>query len=254
MKAYAYIFATLLLSPLWGCAIQYSAEPITARVVDAETKQPIEGVNIVAHWQLEGGLEGGNNVGQMMVMEAVTDANGKFSFPAWGPKEMPIGLPWYHANARLKNMDPEILLFKSGYESLRLLNSKPLDKIKDKTPFVRTSDWNGKMVEMKRFRGSLKEYAENLDRAGNGLMGSLYYATAFEYCADPLEGKGCTGRGICEWKNIPLMIVAIGKQTKMFETANIHRSTFYDRLRSSEKHMREKGCGSVNEFLREHEK
>src|SRR5690348_13390482 len=79
------LLSVLILS-LQACttsATYYSAEPITAWVVDAETKQPLAGVNVVAHWQLEGGLEGGNNIGQMMVMEAVTDTAGKFSFPAW---------------------------------------------------------------------------------------------------------------------------------------------------------------------------
>src|SRR3990172_3705709 len=80
--------------PLTACALvslKYSAEPIEARVVDAETKQPLEGVIVTANWELvEGTLAGGPRVlGQMMVMEAVTDANGRFSFPALGPKINP---------------------------------------------------------------------------------------------------------------------------------------------------------------------
>ena len=99
----------ILLSPLQGCAaLQYSADPIEAWVVDAETNQPIEGAIVVAHWELKGGLEGGNVMGQVMVMEAVTDDKGKFNFPAWGPK-------WHIGWGGLGDSDPELLLFKSGY-------------------------------------------------------------------------------------------------------------------------------------------
>jgi hypothetical protein len=36
---------------LTGCTV-YSADPITATVVDADTGAPIEGVNVVAAWEL----------------------------------------------------------------------------------------------------------------------------------------------------------------------------------------------------------
>ncbi len=254
MKNIVYPLLLALLLPLSACATKYSAEPIQAWVVNDETSQPMEGVVVVAHWQLEGGLEGGSNAGQMMVMEAVTDATGKFSFPGWGPKEVPSGLAIYDSNARLKNMDPEMLLFKSGYENLTLQNDRPFSELGRKEPYVRTSVWNGKTIRMKKFKGTLKEYADYLDRGGDGLMGILYKATATQYCKSRLENKGCSGNGACEWRNIPQMIVAIGKQTKIFEVANIRRGTFYDRLKSSETYMVEKGCGSVNAFLSEHEK
>ncbi|NIR44012.1 MAG: hypothetical protein GWN83_08465, partial [Gemmatimonadetes bacterium] len=52
--------------------ITYSAEEIEARVVDAGTKEPLEGVIVTANWQLVGGWEGHTPKGQMKVMETVT--------------------------------------------------------------------------------------------------------------------------------------------------------------------------------------
>ena len=48
----------LLTSALWAVAgnadaLSYSAKPIRATVVDAETGQPIEGVIVNAYWHLE---------------------------------------------------------------------------------------------------------------------------------------------------------------------------------------------------------
>ena len=69
-----------------GTLLTYSADPITAYVVDQETGAPIEGANVAAGWELEGGRSGIQTVGWFKFMEAVTDAEGKFSLPGWGPE------------------------------------------------------------------------------------------------------------------------------------------------------------------------
>lgn len=70
-----------------GLTFYYSADPIEAKVIDAETKQPLEGVTVVAHWELVYGTPGGSSpAGQLTAMEAVTDHDGKFHFPGWGLK------------------------------------------------------------------------------------------------------------------------------------------------------------------------
>lgn len=233
----------LLLS---SCTTRYSAEPIEAWVVDAETKQPLAGVNVVAHWQLEGGLEGGANLGQVMVMETVTDGNGKFGFPAWGPKEVPKYDEWWYSNARLTNLDPELLLFKSGYTPMRLFNSKTMEQRGSKGPELRTSDWNGKTIGMERFKGSLEAYADRL----SSLNISLEQVAFLRHAELP--------RDECKWKRIPLMIIAMGKENVMLKDKGIRYrfgSAYEDLLSaSSEKYFAEKGCGSSVEFLREHEK
>ena len=61
----------------------YSAEAISGRVIDEETKQPVQGMVVVALWELVGGMEGGSILGAARVLETVTDEEGQFHFPAW---------------------------------------------------------------------------------------------------------------------------------------------------------------------------
>jgi hypothetical protein len=238
-----FILVTLIL-PLQACATNYSAEPIQAQVVDSETKQPLAGVNVVANWQLEGGLEGGTNLGQMMVMETVTDSAGHFRFPAWGPKAMPSGYPLEYQNARLKNMDPQLLLFKSGYSYLALYNHKTAKQMGGKEPYVRTSDWNGKTIELREFKGNLEDYAAEFSFLENRLddVAILDYAELPQY--------------ECKWKEIPLMIIAVDREGARLKASKVRYqfSTVYEQLLSSEKYYSEKGCGSVKEFFRKYEK
>ncbi|MEO6928236.1 MAG: carboxypeptidase-like regulatory domain-containing protein [Casimicrobiaceae bacterium] len=84
-------FATLLclcalLSGCWGAT--YSGPGWSGRVVDVETGGAIEGAIVVARWELEG--YGGNFAGWLFVAEAVTDQDGIFRFPAWGPLKSPV--------------------------------------------------------------------------------------------------------------------------------------------------------------------
>lgn len=157
-----YSFTTLLwllsvLGTLPACAspLMYSAEPIEARVVDAETKKPVEGVVVTANWQLFHSTVGGRVPGsQLMVAETVTDKEGRFAFPAWGPK---LALSGY-----LDNYDPQLLLFKSGYEYRRLGN--PVSSVTDHST-TRRSQWNGRTIEMKKFTGTPKEWLRTLEHS-----------------------------------------------------------------------------------------
>jgi len=137
------LFSFGFLPFLAGCvsAFTYTAEPMTAVVIDAETKKPLEGVVVVANWQLESGTPAGSlEVGQLMVMEAVTGPDGKFTFPGFGPKTV-----W---NRYLVDRDPQLLLFKPGYEYQRLFNPYSSDWAL-RTRKVRRSAWDGKVIELK---------------------------------------------------------------------------------------------------------
>lgn len=205
-----------LCLPLSACAITYSAEPIEAWVVDAETKQPIEGVIVTANWQLEEGTLGGNVLaGQLMVMETVTDKNGKFAFPGWGPK---LAL-----SSHLVNRDPQLLLFKSGYEYRGLQNTFIVDYNKGS---LRRSEWNGKRIEIKKFKGGLEEYAEHLS----------LFKTDISFIIDDN----------CSWKNIPRMLIAMTQQSKFFKQSGIFALYSVDEYLPVD----EKNCGSVKEFFR----
>src|SRR6185312_6211859 len=93
----------------------YSAPAIEATVVDAETHRPLEGVNVVAHWVVRYGQLGEMHYHYVAfkLMEAVTDANGRFHFPAWGPEATPLSLGLF---ATMSSRDPDIIFFKSDYQ------------------------------------------------------------------------------------------------------------------------------------------
>ena len=86
------VLGVLLWSPRsFGAFFFYSAEAVEGWVVDSVSGKPIEGVIVVAHWQLKSGFEGGTPVNELTIVETLTDPSGHYSFPAWGPKFALVG-------------------------------------------------------------------------------------------------------------------------------------------------------------------
>jgi hypothetical protein len=149
----------MMVTSLTGCGF-YSAEPITARVVDAETGLPLEGVNVVAAWRIEGGMNYGDTVGYMNVMETVTDKSGRFHFPGWGPR------PNTHTG-KVRLEAPGLMFFKSGYRYEAVENQGDLLGF---APSEMKSSWDGEVIAMKRFRGTAKEYEASLLPLGGDIF------------------------------------------------------------------------------------
>ena len=217
--------------PFSACAmpLTYSAEPMEARVIDVDTKQPLEGVIVTANWQLEEGTFGGNvPAGQLMVMESVTDKEGKFSFPAFGPKRAPKG--------HLVDRDPQLLLFKSGYEYQRLNNPYSSDRKMRLRP-VRRSDWHGKTIEMKLFKGAVGKYAERFKDFNRELDSII--------SQEPED---------CYWKKLPHTISAMMQERRILEQKGARYPFSIDqRLSISDEYFRKKGgseCGSPKDFIK----
>ncbi len=215
-----------LLPSLSACADRYpptySAEAISATVIDADTRKPLAGVVVTANWQLLGGMEGNYPVGQLEVLETVTDANGRFHFPAWGPKKRIKGY--------LREDDPQLLLFKPGYEYRRLANEVSSRINYDS---VRRSVWNGKVIELKRFGGTGEGYAEHVYR----LDGNLDRMRDGEQC---------------EWKSIPRMLVALHHMRERFDAEGIKVPGWQigARIRKVIDVGNQKQCGSAQEYFR----
>lgn len=209
-----------LLPPAFaGCVHRsYAAKPITTRVVDAETKQPIQNVIVVAFWGLE--TEHGT-AAELMLLETATDRSGTFHFPAWGPRTAPIG--------ELLNDDPAILLFKDGYKSEVVHNPFRGVNIPER---IRSFYYDGKDVEMHKFVGTPKDWAMHLE-----------WFTIF--INEATEGQ-------CEWRKIPRLITALGRDREELDAAGIGVGNYYDYLVGNEAHQISEGCGSVRKFLREH--
>jgi hypothetical protein len=211
-----------LAIPVPGLSFVYSAKEIEGWVIDAESKQPLEGVNVVAHWVLSFGMEGGQQT-DLMLMETVTDKSGRYYFPAWGPEPVPAGLPW---EARMKNQDPAIIFFKSGY-AWNGVSNKGIWPNPDYGSPVRTSDWNGKTIELKKFQGDLKQYGSFT----NGVLTGVSY-------------------GRCDWKKIPRMIVTLTRESQRLKQQKIFHS--FPTIDQFEMNAARHNCGSVQEFFREY--
>jgi hypothetical protein len=161
------ISALLVLTTLGACgASRYSAEPTHAWVVDKTTGKPIEGVVVVAYWELRWGFEGGS-VLDMKILEASTDSQGHFSIPGWGPESIPRAAGF---GARMRNNDPRLFFFHPGYSYKGLQNSDLRVSNEALDLPVRKSEHTGKRIELTAlraddFRGrerSLSEYLMNL--------------------------------------------------------------------------------------------
>lgn len=85
-----------------GAPDEYIIEDVKARVVDSESGEPIEGAVVVGQWYTIQPRH------YLKITEAVTDKNGEFVIPGWGPIKRP-------KPACLFADDPLIKIFKSGY-------------------------------------------------------------------------------------------------------------------------------------------
>ena len=227
MKKAAGMGLALLATSLTACATSYSAKPMTAKVVDADTGEPLEGVNVVAHWMMEDPVAA-RGQGDLELMEAVTDRNGEFRFPGWGPKAIPSDT---YPGTRLTNQDPAIIFFKSGYRSFGVHNDTHSSMLRDPSdmgPPVRDSQWDGKAIKLEKFKGDLKSYGSWTSHVLTGISYSH-----------------------CEWKKMPRMVAALIR-----EGDRLRKLGAYDWLPSISDFERpsEDKCGSVQDFLREYMK
>ena len=232
LAKFRYVIFAMSLLPLSSCAsLLYSAKPIQAWVIDAETGKPLEGVIVTANWQLEGGIEGGNPVGQVMIMETVTDKNGRFYFPGWGPKLRSM-------EGKLKTESPQILMFKSGYSYVALSNKLTMEALRGELEYPLRSDWDGKKVRMERFKGALDEYAQNIYDLSSNIDSVIDLS------------KGAKD---CYWKQIPRMLVALNNMSLSFEAQGVKLKGWRggQRITRIEDIPSDSHCGSsVQEFFR----
>lgn len=86
----------------------YSKPEFRGRVIDSETKQPMEGVVVVVlynKWEFSG--PGGGNTFPMDAREMLTDKNGDFYFPAYRTMIGPLS----------RSSEVSFIIFKPGYLS-----------------------------------------------------------------------------------------------------------------------------------------
>lgn len=152
----------------------YQAAPITGQVVDKETGKPVEGVHVAVYWQLYdnsvlGGLGGRVVTDVMGVSETVTDKDGYYHIPGWGPE--------YVAGDYLGEESPMIGFYKTGYEFKEVYNSNMTltvnkDYISERYEYskeetekgdIYKSNWDGVKIEIEKESSGIKDIISNLD-------------------------------------------------------------------------------------------
>lgn len=214
------LVAVLAWLPLSGCATVYHAEAIEGWVVDAETNEPLEGVIIVANWELRHPISAAP-IAQVQIYETVTDRNGRYSFPAWGPKAVAT-------SGYMGGNSPGLWLFKPGYKARGYSN------LYSETMGTTSFFYNKKTLKLERFTGTPAEYAEDLSMLSSDLWG-IGHAHG-----DP-----------CGWKSFPKMLRALDSQEAEFRRAGVVQGTVVSGLRSNDANLRAAGCGSVDEGIKQ---
>lgn len=174
-----------LIAPHRANALSYSAEPISAQLIDAETREGLSDVVVLVMWRLEDA--GGGAAPLIRFAEAVSDASGRFTFQGWGPQVVPSapdGRLW-----RLNSEQPVLVAFKPGYLFGVVSNeweSSSLGNVGWTGSPVRRSVWSGRQIQLRRFDGEKQQYLNLL----SGVAWQL-----------PLQG--------CRWAEIPQFTAAL---------------------------------------------
>ena len=228
MKTLTFFIAISLLALLAGCST-LSAAPVTARVVDADTGEPLAGVAVMASWELhEGSLYGHSpGCGAIDVEGAVTDANGEFHILGWGPITV-------YGSCDMRGDNPSLILFKPGYD-FEGMNNVPLNPVE--TVVVSRSRYDGKSIKLHR--------AADMD---------LKRKDVHSYAWDFSSLNDVIGRYVfadCNWKKIPDMLRAIYIQDQGFGTYQEFDNTITARLIRDDAAWQKAApeCGSPKAFI-----
>ena len=214
------LMALLALVSLPACATSYSALPISARVVDADSNEPL--ADVFEYLLPEISERRGS--GTFEFAETVTDGSGEFRFPGWGPKAVPQDTP---GRAFMSPNNPTIALFKPGY--LYDVRNNPwesayLDERYYVGDPVRHSTWNGKVIRLKRKGGDTGSYVARLQNPG-GLPGGIN----------------------CNWERIPRMLSALVREGERLRAINISNRILT--LSDIERDASRSNCRPVKEVL-----
>lgn len=189
-----FILACVATLPACATPLTYSAKEIRGQIVDAETNQPIDGAVVVAQWVLfHIGPGHGGHKSRIHIHETVTDKDGHYAIPAWGPKAR---LPM----TELHDRDPEILIFKSGYEPMTVSN-RLVSTVRSDS--LRVSEWDGRVIQLKRIsdQENLERYAHRVNSFYSGLVENM--------------------RNDYEWKKYPRMATAVYKEYQLLKAKGL---------------------------------
>lgn len=169
---------------LGACATPYFAKEIRGKVVDADSGEPLGGVNVVAKWDYHSPVTGHGST-FLYLTETVTGDDGSYVIPSLGPTLLPPLANFWGGH------DPRMLIFKREYAPAFLSNDlvSP-ENIHKRKPPVGDTKWNGQTIKLKKWQGSLERYWDELSSLCNEL---------------PHNTKQ-------EWRQYPHILLAIKKE------------------------------------------
>lgn len=225
----------LLTFSLEACALPptvYKSEPAEAWVVDAVTGKPIEGAIVIAHWEMSvHGQKVTDDLYSPKIIETVTDSNGHFVIPGWGPEKVCCGF--------MDESDPAILIFKPDYEGFGYSNSYSyiVDDPKDRTHY-----WNGAHFKLQPYQGNYEgeQGKKDFDHFENFSDGQIVF------------GFLTVRPKRCDWKLIPKFLSAIKQQSAIFSAHGYKDySSVIQYLEQNDSNSSDifRDCGSPKKFL-----
>jgi hypothetical protein len=223
---------------------EYSAEPIEAWVIDGKTKQPIEGVIVLAVWQMEGGPI-------MEVMETLTDAKGRFYFPGWGPRPVPPDTPSY---AHFGRDDPRMYFYEQEYSVRGAANSAYwLTSHEHTHRSVRYSEVNGDKIDMWRIKAKPDSWNSNI--LSNNLIEWKVEGGMEEWASNRLILTNLVGyimgKEPCLWTRVTKMAIALSNENELLRKSGKHYNSFMLKERIGDEIKQTPGCPSPEEFFKE---
>lgn len=154
---------------------------IEARVTTVDGK-PLTGAIVDVNWNIEGPWNGAS-LGQLAVAEAVTDADGKFEIPAWGPR--------FNFHGAIRVDEPTTRIFKAGYTPLTIKNYEDVPmRPADRVIVFRLQNQS---IALAPFTGSVREYESSLLALQDDLR-AVYGSNSGEDCI---------------WKRTPRLLLAL---------------------------------------------
>lgn len=228
--------------PSYADPLVYFAKDIRGQVVDDVSGEPLEGVIIVAQWELVREvipfLVNESYGDTLKIIEVVSDKEGKYLIPGWGPIPRPL---FFH----LEEGDPSIEFFKSGYYPNGASNEVRSQYSRNS---IRRSQWDGKTVRLRKFSGQPQEYIEQDGRFKNEIKvtGTL---DEYAFKIRIMQGRLGWDKESDEWRNYPRLIIAMKEECERLKAAMSRRECPINNtmgLWGGEK--------NVNQFLKEYQK
>ena len=216
MHTIRFMSLLIMVGLITGCTtfprFYLGADEIHGKVVDAETKQPIKDVVVVAVWELYGGIFERQHTANLVLRETVTDEDGNYSFDSWGPR--------FTISGYLEDESPDLIFYKFGYKSEWMNDYYAQLMFKDLRWYeasYKRLEWSGRTLELKKFVGTPIDYSKVTSSLDSFLEYGRWY------------------RG-CDWKRVPRYTAAMVKLTQYLASTSAYggpSSLTLDQLRAN---------------------